>query len=196
MNVKERIVQTALLYFKEYGIKQMNMDLLAGKMHISKKTIYLNFRTKDELVMVCMESELKNIGETMEDNLRKSESVLDAIISVSSDLCRTFSSYCVAFQQDLKHYLQAFQLMEHFKESLHNRFANLFCRGVREGIFCPELNYSLIISLLAVQIEHINIEFQPAMLLTFLRGISTDKGLDELKVYRSVLNQQYADKNS
>ncbi len=50
MEVRERIKQKADELFRIYGIKTITMDEIAGKLGISKKTIYQAYADKDELV--------------------------------------------------------------------------------------------------------------------------------------------------
>lgn len=41
------------MLFMRNGIKSVTMDNIAGQMGISKRTLYENFRDKDELLMEC-----------------------------------------------------------------------------------------------------------------------------------------------
>ncbi len=50
MEVKERILQKAHELFHKYGIRSVSMDDIAAQLGISKKTVYLYFVDKEELV--------------------------------------------------------------------------------------------------------------------------------------------------
>ena len=53
VSLKERVVAKASMLFMRNGIKSVTMDNIAGQMGISKRTLYENFRDKDELLMEC-----------------------------------------------------------------------------------------------------------------------------------------------
>jgi AcrR family transcriptional regulator len=55
MNYRERIIEEASKMFSTYGIRAVTMDMLAGQMNISKRTIYEVFRDKDELLRGVLE---------------------------------------------------------------------------------------------------------------------------------------------
>ena len=53
MDLKERIVQTALVLFGKYGIKSITMDEIASGLGISKRTLYETFKDKESILMEC-----------------------------------------------------------------------------------------------------------------------------------------------
>ena len=48
--MKKEIVNQSIQLFLQYGFKSITMDDIAKHMGVSKKTIYVHFPTKDELV--------------------------------------------------------------------------------------------------------------------------------------------------
>ncbi|MEO6358138.1 MAG: TetR/AcrR family transcriptional regulator, partial [Ferruginibacter sp.] len=55
----ERIQQKAHGLFMQFGLRSVSMDDIANSLGISKKTIYLYFADKDELVDAVVESEFQ-----------------------------------------------------------------------------------------------------------------------------------------
>ena len=53
MEPKERILAGAEELFNKHGIKRVTMDEIAQHLSVSKKTIYLYFQEKDDLVDDC-----------------------------------------------------------------------------------------------------------------------------------------------
>ncbi len=51
MGIKERIIVKAGDLFFQYGIKSVSMDELASSLGISKRTIYKNFKDKEEILL-------------------------------------------------------------------------------------------------------------------------------------------------
>ena len=50
MEIKEHIIQQSLSLFLKKGVKQVNMDEVATNLGISKKTLYVHFDNKQDLV--------------------------------------------------------------------------------------------------------------------------------------------------
>ncbi|MBN2861984.1 MAG: TetR/AcrR family transcriptional regulator, partial [Bacteroidales bacterium] len=55
MTVKEKIVEHAVRMFANSGIKAITMDDISKEAGISKRTIYENFRDKNELLCSCLD---------------------------------------------------------------------------------------------------------------------------------------------
>ena len=53
MDLKERIIQTALLLFGKYGVKSITMDEIASGLGVSKRTLYETFKDKESIIMEC-----------------------------------------------------------------------------------------------------------------------------------------------
>ena len=57
--MKEDITQKALFYFMQHGFKSFTMDNLANSLGISKKTLYEQFASKNELVEAALDYALE-----------------------------------------------------------------------------------------------------------------------------------------
>ena len=65
MEIREKIIEEATKQFLIYGIRNVTMDSIAAALGISKRTVYENFKDKNELVYVCLDTlaaqnEIKN----------------------------------------------------------------------------------------------------------------------------------------
>ena len=65
-DTKQRIKQAANDLVMQYGIRSVSMDDIAAKLGISKKTIYLYFKDKDEILHELMEMGFKYMGSYMQ----------------------------------------------------------------------------------------------------------------------------------
>lgn len=52
--MKQRIIDCALGQIGEYGLRNLTMDAVAAEMHISKRTLYIHFASKDILLEACI----------------------------------------------------------------------------------------------------------------------------------------------
>ena len=57
--LRNRIIDKAAVLFTRHGIKSVTMDYIASQMGISKRTLYENFKDKDQLLLECILMRLK-----------------------------------------------------------------------------------------------------------------------------------------
>ena len=62
-DVKERIVQSAIECFSKYGFDRSRMDDIAHTADLSKGTLYLYFKSKEDLFFAICENNLKVVKE-------------------------------------------------------------------------------------------------------------------------------------
>jgi AcrR family transcriptional regulator len=63
--IKERIIQSAIECFSEYGLDKTRMEEVAQKADLSKGTLYLYFKSKEDLFYVICENNLKVLKEQL-----------------------------------------------------------------------------------------------------------------------------------
>lgn len=54
-DTKQRIIESATNLFRIKGCKHVSMDSVSNELHISKRTLYEYFATKEELISACIE---------------------------------------------------------------------------------------------------------------------------------------------
>jgi TetR/AcrR family transcriptional repressor of uid operon len=64
-DIRERIVQSAIECFSKYGFDRSRMDDIAQTADLSKGTLYLYFRSKEDLFYAICENNLKVIKEQL-----------------------------------------------------------------------------------------------------------------------------------
>ncbi len=64
-DIRDRIVQSAIECFSEYGFDRSRMDDIAQKADLSKGTLYLYFKSKEDLFYAICENNLKVIKEQL-----------------------------------------------------------------------------------------------------------------------------------
>ena len=83
---KEQIIQSARELFHQFGFKKVSMDEIAQKAGVTKKTIYMYFDSKEDLLKYFIQEEIQNmekIVKTVEEkNLDFFETVNQAIYSL------------------------------------------------------------------------------------------------------------------
>lgn len=73
MSKKEAILERSTQIFLETGLNKISMDELAEKIAISKKTIYNNYGSKDNLIKAIIESKVSNLLSNVKKTLASNE---------------------------------------------------------------------------------------------------------------------------
>lgn len=147
MNLQNKILFKSLELFEAYGIKQVTMDDISKSMGISKKTLYIHFAGKEDLVnkviQFLFELHFAVINKILSENnssIQKIEKIyqyaLNYLIKVSSvfhlDLEKYYSDSYKIYDQNrrkiifgiIKAFLDEGQLEGTIDKSIHT---DLFC---------------------------------------------------------------------
>lgn len=177
---REKILQAATDLFARHGMKGVSISQIASELGISKKDIYAEFADKDDLVVACIAREIERVGKAALKVLDIECPVPEKIMLVGSDIFRHHASRCQAFYKDIDRFPGAKRLVDESKMRMRGRFIDIFRKGVEDGYFVDTLEYGLVSSVYIDQFTSMKYEYQPTMIVTFLRGISTTKGMEEL----------------
>jgi AcrR family transcriptional regulator len=195
---EERILkETGKMFFK-HGIRTITMDDIAASLGISKKTIYLHYQDKSELVKSFTEAELSMQEKSMNEIKRQSIDSVDEILKLMNYLGNFFSRVSPAVFYDLqKYHPQAWSLFKDFKEKHIIGFVeeNLK-KGIHQELYRKDLKIKILAKL---RIEQVEMGMNPAifppdkfrisdvqltLLDHFLYGIVTLKGFKLIEKYR------------
>ena len=81
---EEQIIEAARKLFYQFGFKKVSMDEIAKEANVTKKTIYMYFSSKEELLKYFIEEEMRNMKEIIE-NVEKQN--LDFFECVNKAIC-------------------------------------------------------------------------------------------------------------
>ena len=74
--VKEKIVQAAIATFSKYGYDKTRMDDIAESAKLGKGTLYLYFKSKEELFYAISENSIKELKEQLSKLFSKKEDLV------------------------------------------------------------------------------------------------------------------------
>ncbi len=203
-NIEERILsETGALFFK-HGIRTITMDDIASHLGISKKTIYIYYRDKNDLVrsftkaqINCRESEILEIRKNSLD-------AIDEMVKMMYHLENYFKSVNPAvFYHLQKYHPQSWNAFKDFKERMLIGFIeeNLK-RGIQLDLYRKEIKIKILARL---RIEEVEMGFNPslyapedfkitdvqiALIDHFLHGIVTPKGFKLMEKYRKSIKKK------
>ncbi|MCX6253801.1 MAG: TetR/AcrR family transcriptional regulator [Bacteroidia bacterium] len=197
MDYKQRIIEEAAVLFRTYGIRAVTMDMLANQMGISKRTIYEVFKDKDEVLKGVLIWMAVRQRELMTKIFSETENVIEAIFKMMDLMNDHFQNMSPAFQMDMKRYHNEMVKKLGNKDGLpyYRNNAEIIERGINEGVFREDIDVEIINKCL-IEVERVsndksvfpsddfmNKDVIRTFYLNFLRGISTQKGLDLINYY-------------
>lgn len=194
MDLKERIVQTALVLFGKYGIKSITMDEIASGLGISKRTLYETFKDKKSILMECYLYKKKLRNDYALEVMKESDNVLDVILKVQKKQLEDLLNVNQRFFDDLfKYYPRVEQMIKEDQVEHQKEARAFFEKGVGQGIFRKDLDFDIISMLITEQINWLMhsklkeqfpfVEVFRSILYTYMRGISTSKGQEILEKF-------------
>ncbi len=197
MDTRQKIIEEASVMFRTYGIRAVTMDMLAGEMGISKRTIYEIFSDKDELLNGVLETMKEKQHKLVADIMNGSENVIEAIFRIMDVMTEHFINMSPAFKLDMKkhHNDIVLRLRETGELPYYSDNTDILLRGIKEGLFRRDIDISIANKCLleVVRISDDKDLFPSEnfsstdvirdFFINYVRGISTQKGLDLINYY-------------
>lgn len=194
---KNRILNEATALFMQFGLKSVSMDDIATKIGVSKKTLYLHFQDKEQLVIEVVKkitNENKSICDA--DRKRASDAIHEIFLAIEQ-MSKLFHHMNASVLFDLqKYYPAAFKIHTDYKnEYVLMVIKDNLVRGINEGLYRDDLNIEI---LSRYRVESIVIPFHPEfqkidkanmatiaeeLSIHFLYGIVSAKGLKQIIKY-------------
>jgi len=179
------------------------MDFLAEQLGISKRTIYLVFKDKDDLVNQCIRQGIQDHESMIREIIHQSSNVLEAIHHISVVGKEMSFKTNPLFYLDLKKYHPKIYDGVFRKGDLIDSSITytLLERGIKEGVFDQNLNIDIIhlfwqrLPFLLNDLDSFpsapyeKPELFENIMFPFIRGLCTEKGLklfDQIFVKTSV----------
>lgn len=197
METKERIRTIALELFFKFGIRSVTMDDMAKTLGISKKTIYLHYKDKDEIVYAVTEWMLQTDKAGCERIYEVSTDPINEILQSTKLMRDMVENIHPALLNDLeKYHPKAWKNYVNHK----NGFVEIVLRNLKEGIEQGLYRADIDPEILArFRVESVDSAFketvfpskqfrlfdiQMQLIDHFLRGILTSKGLTLYEKYK------------
>ncbi len=198
--MKEKIILKATELFLSLGFKSITMDDLAQSMSISKKTIYLFFNNKNDLIISCTEHIQYQLLKKINEIRNNAKNPIIELFEIKKEAMKILGNTETAPQFQLqKFYPEIYQKLKDrelhlFRDNIHESLN----KGIKLKFFRKEINIDFItrIYLNGMRgVRDINLfpinEFKVEKVIEdfieyHLRAISTPKGLELLnKIYKN-----------
>ena len=204
MEVKERILETALKMFRIYGVKGVTMFDIARDCGISKKTVYEHFTDKQALISEGMQQLLNNHLNYFRECLLTTANAIEELVrnmKYVTNLAKTLNP--VMLHEIEKYHTDTWKSIENFKA------ARMLCpikvnlkRGMTEGLYRQNLQIDIVARMRQLQLEaafdpvqypadrfemHVVMEQVTAH---FILGIATIKGHKLVNQYLQIKEEE------
>ena len=143
---KIEILHKAAQVYMRYGIRSVTMDDLARELGISKKTIYIYFKDKDEIIKEIINLKIEADKLNCEISRQDSTNAIDEMFEISQFIVETIKNINPSVFYDLqKYHPKAWELLENHKWSfVYSQILNNIQRGIAEGLYRDNMNPELI----------------------------------------------------
>lgn len=198
--MKEEIIKTAADLFLTLGFKSVTMDDIAGKMGISKKTIYASFPTKTKLVEATTFYLLDTIDKGIEEIQQQDHNAIVELFEIKKFVMHHLKDEKSSPQFQLnKYYPKIYNDVEkHHLNTVHCSIKENLQKGIAGGYYRPSIPVEFISKIYFKGMMGIkNKDTFPAedfsmkdltekYLEYHLRAIVTQKGLKKLKEFLTI----------
>ncbi len=196
--LKERIIRESMKLFLQYGVRSVTMDDIAKHLGISKKTIYQNFKDKEEIIFLATQSHFDEHLRIMEEIERISDNPVEQLYRLSIALREQMKKVSIGVLYDLKkYYKDAWANYQKFKyEIIYQSVLDNLKKGIEEGLFRDDINPEILANLRIGEIElSFNKEYFPEDKFTlgeihhqffthYTYGILSEKGFRLFEEYQ------------
>lgn len=192
--LKEKILDTAMLMFAEQGIRAVKMDDIATKLQISKRTLYELYNNKEDLLLEGLKKHIEIRATALRRMSASMDNVMDIILNVFCRKIEEFKKTNPLFYDDIVRYPKVVDFFERDKLRNQTQMEAFMQRGVSEGFFREDVNYTLISNMFDLLHKMIMTnrlytiysmkEILTGIIFVFLRGVCTDKGIKVLDNFK------------
>lgn len=173
------------------------MDDISSETGVSKRTIYENFKDKDELLRSCLIFMDAIHSKESEELIADSDNTIDLVFRFMKHGIKAINMVNPLFFVDLKKYHYRIW-KETYKINYEKHLTQTYTilkKGINEGLFRKDIDIGIVAKLLNEQLKIMSDEqIFPSdqypktivfehILINFLRGIATVKGLEKIEKY-------------
>jgi AcrR family transcriptional regulator len=193
--MQDIIQKIADIYFR-YGIKSVTMDDLARELGVSKKTLYLHFEDKKDVVKKVIHHLIHIQKCGISDMLNKpGANAIDKLMMMTIFFAEHLKNSNASLTYDLQKYYPDVwdEVLEFKREEIFRHIIDNIETGIKEGLYRDDLNYEIIARAYVSRMEMYQTDlWQPldkysltevfrTLFIYHIRGISNTKGIKYLE---------------
>ena len=158
---KINIIEKVIPLFMKYGIKSVSMDDIANELGVSKKTLYLEFSDKSELIEAAMNHAFSENKKFFQNVVLKKINAIESFIEVTKFVRRMLESITPTAYFDLQKYYPELLCghIEVKRQEVISRLKENILKGINEELYRNDINIDIISKLYFFNIRNIVNEF-------------------------------------
>ena len=191
--LKGRILQIATALFHQHGIKQVKMDDIANDLRISKRTLYEVYENKEDLLFEVLQQHDNVERQQLLEFDKPGTNVINIILEIYRVRTAEFITVNPLFFEDLQKYPNLLTYVRKLHDEKEAEIVAFIERGKNEGLFLENVNYGIVRELTFASEQFVMnnflfkrydiTELSRIMIMLFVRGICTEKGIKLLDQY-------------
>lgn len=152
---KEQILTCAKDLFFKYGLRNVTMDDISHELGISKKTLYVFFENKKEIVNNMTKNFFDNYESEYEVLVKDSENAIQELFLLMNNLKNIFEKIDFRLIQDMQRYFpEAWAMFElHKKNFMYAKIRDNLKRGIKEELYRSDLKVEIIACLRLEEVQ-------------------------------------------
>jgi len=205
MDIREKIIEDAGNLFMKNGIRVITMDSIALSLCISKRTIYENFKDKEDLIHNFLTRNISTHKKDLIKIVNGSNNVIESLFQFGKYNHDAFAKMNPLFFADLNKYYSG--ILESIKRS--EKIGNgeisylILKRGVNEGTFVKTIDIDIVNKFIHLTMDYFfksdndhsfpHSKVWASVFYPYIKGICTEKGLEHLDNFLST-NENFTSK--
>ncbi len=196
--IKYRITSATHQLVMQYGVRSVSMDDIAGNLGMSKKTLYLYFKDKNEIIDEVINDIILNNEGLCCNNRNEADNAVHEMFMVINMLKEMFTNMnpSVMFELQKYHPKTYKKIAEHKHSYLFNLVKQNLEAGIKEKLYRKDIDVNILARFrIDTMFLPFNIDFQKSakknmmecqiqIILNFLYGLVTKKGYELAESYR------------
>lgn len=149
--MKSKIVKTAGEMFFKYGVKSVSIDDICNEIHISKKTFYVYFKRKDDLIVDLL-VKMREQKERDQKEMLECDNMIDFFLKNSKKFTQPgmMDKYTALFYDLEKYYPEIYSdYKERTGERSEVMTKLMLQRGIKQGWFRDDMDLDMMACLIA-----------------------------------------------
>jgi len=197
MNIKERIINETFGLFVKFGIRSVTMDQIASHLGISKRTLYENFREKNELLAEGIEHFRGIMHADAMEIINRSDNMIESLYYIGKHGEEMRKRVNPLFFEDIRKYYPEIhsRISDRSRNKQYSIMLTMIRKGIKDGVFKKGLNPEIVNEFWhEIMNIFMNEEIFPRnrfsqddlfknIIMPYFMGISTEKGKALIEKY-------------
>ena len=198
---EKQLIEGAMSIFMRFGIKSVNMDDVARQLGVSKKTLYLYFKDKEDLLGRVVDCHCTREDESITAILSKKLSAIEEMFEIMHWVIGILSKIHPSVQYDMEKYHPALAVSMKASRSrvVHASMLSNLKKGQKEGTYRKDLDAEIITRIYLARIDafldpeifpfdqYKPVDVYKELFQYHIHGIASQKGIEQLE---SIMKQK------